>query len=275
MSMRIFHLALIFALAASFPTFAQAQRAEPGANLLSEANRAARQGPSTNTFDRARQIHAYAPGAIYEIYTNPSFVSAILLEPGEELAEAAAGDTSRWLVSQAVSRAQGALRTIVLVKPSAAGLRTNIVLITDRRVYLIEAVSQSGRTYSAELAWTYPADETLAPHVADAHLNSNYRIRTRAGRRPVWLPARVYDDGRRTWIEFPAAARSSELPPLFLVGANGPELINYRTQDGDGALRYVVDRVFDAAELRLGARHPVVVRIERGPRPARARRSQP
>ena len=67
------------------------------------------------------------------------------------------------------------------------------------------------------------------------------------------------------------AARSGELPPLFVVGPDGPELVNYRTQDSDGALRYVVDRVFDAAELRLGARHPVVVRIER----SRTTRAQP
>src|SRR5690606_39848018 len=47
-------------------------------------------------------------------------------------------------------------RTVVLVKPNASGLRTNIVLITDRRTYLIEATAQSGSAYSAQIAWSYP-----------------------------------------------------------------------------------------------------------------------
>ena len=178
MSLRILSFALAFAFAAPATALAQGRRTETGVELLSDANRAARQGPSTNSFDRARQIHAYAPGAIFELYANPSFVSAILLEPGEVLSEAAAGDTARWLVSHAVSRADGASRTIVLVKPNAPGLRTNIVLITDRRVYLIEAVSQGGRTYSAELAWTYPVDENAEPPAAELQLSHSNPCRT-------------------------------------------------------------------------------------------------
>src|SRR5690606_37842450 len=95
----------------------------------------------------------------YELYTNPNYVSTILLEPGETLNNIAAGDTSRWMVTQADGETEGEGRTIVLVKPQAAGLRTNVVLITDRRTYLIEAISQSGSAYSAQVAWSYPQAE--------------------------------------------------------------------------------------------------------------------
>src|SRR5690606_28483978 len=105
-----------------------------------------------------------------------------------------------------------------------------------------------------------------------ARLNTHYRVRTMRGRRPAWAPAEVYDDGRKTWIVFPAGAAASELPPVFAAGAEGPELVNFRVRQREGgAVRYEIDGVYDALELRLGLRPPVVVRIERASQPPRSR----
>lgn len=231
--------------------------AQSSVDLLAAANVAARQRPDRRSFAQARQIYTYAPGAIYELYANPNFISTVLLEPGETLNDIAAGDTARWMVTEAQAEADVDGRTIVLVKPQAANLRTNIVLVTSRRTYTIEAIAQSGQAYSAEVAWCYP--ERVAPSASVSELNFEYRIRTTRGRRPAWLPTRVFDDGRRTWIEMPPQAASTDLPPLFVITGEGVELVNYRLQ-GD---RYMVDRVFDVAELRLGTRAAVTVRIER------------
>lgn len=232
-------------------------RAQSSADLLAAANVAARQRPDRRSFAQARQIYTYASGAIYELYTNPNFISTILLEPGETLNDIAAGDTSRWMVTEAQAEAEVDGRTIVLVKPQAANLRTNIVLVTSRRTYTIEAVAQSGQAYSSEVAWCYPERTAVSASVSE--LNFDYRIRTTRGRRPAWLPTRIFDDGRRTWIEMPPQAASTDLPPLFVITGEGSELVNYRLQ-GD---RYMVDRVFDVAELRLGTHSPVIVRLER------------
>ncbi len=227
---------------------------------LAAANLAARQRPTPDGFNEARHIYSYEPGAIYELYTSPSFVSIVMLEPGETLSDIAAGDTSRWMVTEAVAESQSDPRTIVLVKPHTAGLRTNIVLITDRRTYIIEAISQAGTTYAAQVAWTYPA--SAGPSIAGVpidQLNFAYRVRTVRGHTPAWTPARVFDDGRRTWIEFAAGVAAADMPPLFVVTGEGAELVNYRVQ----GQRYMIDRVFDRAELRLGTRAPVIVRIDR------------
>jgi type IV secretion system protein VirB9 len=79
-------------------------------------------------------------------------------------------------------------------------------------------------------------------------LNFRYHI---DGDKPAWRPLRVFDDGRQTFIEFPDAIATGEMPPLFVVGADGSsELVNYRVQG-----RYmVVDRLFSVAELRLGTK---------------------
>ncbi len=239
---------------------------------LTAANRAARQRPTAETFQEARQIYAYEPGALYEVYTSPNYITTVLLEPGVTLNTIAAGDTSRWMVTQADAEDQVEGRTIVLIKPQAVNLRTNVVLITDRRSYLIEAISQRGDAYSAQVAWTYPEDAQLE-HVAPLDvINLNYRIRTVRGRRPVWTPTRAFDDGRRTWIEFAPEASTSDLPPFFVVTGEGAELVNYRVLDGPSGKRYMIDRIFDVGELRLGARSPTIVRIERSPVDHRAMR---
>ena len=52
---------------------------------------------------------------------------------------------------------------------------------------------------------------------------------------------------------------TSEAPPLFIIENGEAVLVNYRVAGG----RYVIDRLFDIAELRLGAERPVIVRISR------------
>ena len=61
-----------------------------------------------------------------------------------------------------------------------------------------------------------------------------------------------------------------EAPPLFLVDGKGSaELVNYRLR----GRFYIVDRIFDVAELRLGTGKQQVVRITRVDEARRRRKS--
>ncbi len=230
------------------------------AKTLADANSGARQRAAPGTFEDATLLYAYEPGAIYELQTSPDFVSTLMLEPGEVLIDIAAADTARWSVSNTVS----ANRTILIVKPSAPRLKTNIVLVTDRRAYLIEAVSAAGDVYTAQAAWTYPKHpEPPAPEPRPEPeprpVHEDYVLKAPRKGPPAWMPTRVWDDGLKTYVQFPKDIAASEMPPLFIRTAEGLELVNYRTQ---GTL-YEIDRIFDAAELRLGRKKPVVVSILR------------
>ena len=192
------------------------------------------------------------------------------LEPGETLGAVASGDTARWVIGDTTSGAGDDLRVHVLVKPVDAGIATNLVIATNRRVYHL--LLSSGGSPALAVSWTYPADALLALRpgtrasmrpitpsigVSPDRLNFGYTI---GGDKPRWRPVRVFDDGRQTYIEFPPALTSDQAPPLFLTGPDGaPELVNYRLV----GRHYVVDRLFEAAELRLGTRKPQVVRIRR------------
>ena len=83
---------------------------------------------------------------------------------------------------------------------------------------------------------------------AEAARNYRYALQVQ-GDSPPWRPVSVFDDGRRVYVVFPAGIVQGEMPPLFVIGPSGnSELVNYRARQN----YYVVDRLFAAAELRLG-----------------------
>lgn len=253
----------------------------PPAARIEAANRAALREPSRDAYVEAVQVYAWAEGALYRLYTAPGRVSEIALQPGESLISVAAGDTARWVIGDTASGSGAGRRTHVLVKPSAVGLRTNLVITTDRRVYHVQLES-TARTAMASISWTYPEGELLALRagqpsaeppvaagVAVEALDFGYRIE---GDDPLWRPLRAFDDGSQVFIEFPASLAQGEAPPLFVLGDGGrAELVNYRVR----GRYYVVDRLFAAAELRLGERRQQVVRIVRDDARGRRRRGRP
>jgi type IV secretion system protein VirB9 len=264
---------LASAVLLSIPAPTEAQRARsttPGARVTA-ANRAALREPTAPGFVNAVQVYPYSEGVVYRLYTAPERVSDIALQPGETLVSVAAGDTARWTVGDTSSGAGEAKRTHILVKPFAPGLSTNLVIATDRRVYHLQLESTLA-TAMAAISWIYPQDallaiararreaEVAAPVAAGLQVEAlrfGYRI---DGDDPPWRPLRAFDDGRQTFIEFPATITVTEAPPLFLLGAkNEAELVNYRVR----GRYYVVDRLFDRAELRLGAKPQQVVTISR------------
>jgi P-type conjugative transfer protein TrbG len=75
-----------------------------------------------------------------------------------------------------------------------------------------------------------------------------------------WRPVQAFDDGAKVNIEFPRGIAQGEMPPLFVIGPEaGAELVNYRARQS----YYNVDRLFAAAELRLGGDKQQKVRIMR------------
>ena len=103
--------------------------------------------------------------------------------------------------------------------------------------------------------------QRLAEKAVDVNnLNFAYAIQAPRFRKPAWTPLQVFDDGRKTFIRFPKARQRTEAPALFVLGSQGElQLVNYRVQNDF----YVVDRLFEAAELRVGQRKPRIVRILR------------
>lgn len=235
------------------------------------ANRAATLEPATGGYLNAVQVYPFSDGVIYHVFTAPGQVTDIALQPGETLGAVAAGDTVRWVIGDTTSGSGDGKRTHVLAKPFTAGLSTNVVITTDKRTYHL-ALTSTTSTAMAALSWTYPQDQLIAfkaaaeqaraaePVAAAFQIDQLHFDYTITGDQPAWRPLRAFDDGRQTFIEFPADLGVGEAPPLFLVDSKGTaQLVNYRVQ----GRYYVVDRLFDAAELRLGLKHQDIVRISK------------
>jgi P-type conjugative transfer protein TrbG len=158
---------------------------------------------------------------------------------------------------------------VIILKPQTPGLDTNLLATTDRRAYYLRLISKPD-DYVARVAFAYPEDDTrkwqqqLAEQQALAKqekhtaeipsaaltvekVNFDYTIR---GGDEHIRPVRVFDDGAKTYIQMPAELEHREAPVLLVVGKDGKgEMTNYRVKDQT----YIVDRLFDRANLVLGS----------------------
>ncbi len=238
----------------------------PEARIVA-ANAAARVEPRQQGYFNAMQIFPWSEGALYQVYAAPGQITNIALEPGERLTgpgPIAAGDTTRWIIGDTTSGSGRTERVHILVKPTRPVIATNLVVNTDRRTYHIE-LHAGEETWMPSVAWAYPEARSTSrtpilrrpaiPHEAER----NYRYGLQ-GDAPPWRPVSVFDDGRRVYVVFPPGIAQGEMPPLFVIGADGRGQIGNTRVLGNVL---IVDRLFGAAELRLGERQQQVVRIVR------------
>ena len=225
---------------------------------VENANAAARVQPRREGYYNAIQIYPWSEGALYQVYAVPGQITDIALEPGESLTGAgpiAAGDTARWIIGDTESGSGVTRRVHILVKPSRPDITTNLIVTTDRRTYMIELRSGE-KPYMPSVAWAYPQppasqrESVPATPVIPAVAARNYRYAQTDTGNPPWKPIAVYDDGRHVYVEFPAGIVQGEMPPLFVIGPQGEaQIANSRIYQHI----LIVDRLFGAAELRLGA----------------------
>lgn len=236
------------------------------------------QAPSTAYAHGSATSYKYQDGEIFIVYAGLERVTSIDLEPGEEVTGAIqGGDTVRWNLATVTSGTGATAQQHVIVKPTEAGIITNMLIPTNRRVYMLDLRAVSD-WYMPSVRFTYPAEEwtrqaaalqaqatreevaepvSMAPEA----LHFDYRI---SGREYAWRPMQVFDDGVKTYLRMPASLRSTEAPALFVIERGEPLLVNYRikgTSDSDSAgVTYIVDRVFDRAELRVGTHQTLTIR---------------
>lgn len=264
----------IFSYSAFF--IASVALANNPSSIIDEANKKASYQPKSQQFINAAMIFDWEPHRIYQVYTKPGRITDIALEPGEKLASIAGGDTQRWSISESQSGADDVITKHIFVKPQQDELSSNLVLTTDRRVYHIELHSRPDVPYQAVVAWNFPRSlliaswsqdstsskkskpETPLSGLAKQQFNFSYHFVTSA--KPKWMPRRVFDDGHKTYIEFPVGMQDIEAPALWgLSKSKEPEVINYRRYQNF----YIIDHLIDLAEIYVDAANNIKVGIER------------
>jgi type IV secretion system protein VirB9 len=201
----------------------------------------------------------------------PLRVCIVELQPGEKLeGEPQIGDSVRWNIAPALYGNGDQTTPIIVLKPQLAGLDTNLLITTDRRAYYLRLISKPV-DYVARVAFQYPLDQSpqkwqdqlaeqrekerqtkahsdaTAAMIAADKLNFEYKV---TGKSEQLQPIRVFDDGSKTYIQMPGSMQNREAPVLLIIGNDGKgEMSNYRVRQQT----YIVDRLFDRAQLILGA----------------------
>lgn len=236
------------------------------AAAVEQANAAAQQGPRSEQFINAVMTYDWVAGVQYQVYTAPPRITDIAFEEGESIVSFGAGDTIRWKVAKTWSGEGRTRQEHLLVKPLAPDLDTSLVVTTSRRSYHLRLRSFA-QTAMVAVRWQYPkidlfdAEGEMAsePAAKAEELFFGYEIKSLSSTVPRWMPKAVYDDGRKVYIRFPPGFAATEAPVLYVISGEDKLVVNYRVR---GNL-YIVDRLFEVGQLRVGQQSPTVVELRR------------
>jgi len=201
------------------------------------------------------------------VVCKPLRVCVLQLEEGEEIIDPPrCGDTAQWEISP--SKPDDRRQPHIYIKALDSGLTTNLVVVTDRRTYVVALKSRNDK-YTPMVSFRYPENEARAwqEHLAEQarleqqkqqdnqfksggqsfnaeDLDFEYIIKGDA----KWKPLRVFNDGVKTYLKMPEVMKMYEAPVLLAVNDGKEALVNYRLH-GD---MFIVDQLFDKAVLLSG-----------------------
>ena len=205
---------------------------------------------------------------------------SLQLQPGEvPIEDITLGDTTLWSAQVRVSGSEQSPHVRVLIKPDAKATQTSLLVATNKRFYDVQ-LFKSDSDYTTVLAFTYPQEEAAANKARIARLNAakaatraaqNTRTAARKARSSVpvgkknvyvgeldfnyrisgktqFKPTRVFNDGRKTYVDLPESYRGEK--PVFLASGTttADEIVNSRWSGN----RLTIDRVVHSGTLLQG-----------------------
>jgi type IV secretion system protein VirB9 len=210
------------------------------------------QDPTPSPDDSRVKSVVYNPRDVVRINGMVGIATHVQLEPGERYVEHVFGDSEGWHFADNGNH--------IFLKPKAEHADSNLVLITDRRVYYFELRYSDAKKAGDKmfgLAFSYPQSKAVETEQAiekklvsqgfeaPRPINTGY---TMTGKR-VLAPANVWDNQQFTFFRFPGAV---DLPSIFMVNPDGSEsIVNHHVQ-GPASDVVVVHKVAKQWVLRLG-----------------------
>ena len=217
-----------------------------------------------NSQGNSTMVFQYAPNQLYKVYCRVGYLTDIALKEGESITFVGGGDTASWMLDTSTVGNTPHL----YIKPIANDVNTNIVVNTTEHTY--QLILNSSDWYNPMVRWNYGIENTINVQkqkkkdekiiVGDTNAYSVDRLNfdyTVTGSQD-WKPVMVFDDGQRTFIKFKRL--TSNTPALFIKekGKKAVSMVNYKIKDNC----YIVEKVFDEAQLRLSEKDIVKIIAE-------------
>lgn len=181
---------------------------------------------------------AYQPGEEVVLTALAESGLLVMLEPGEGIARVVLSDTASWDIS--VSSEYDTF----LVTPKEGAREASMSVETGYRSYQFLLRTGTSLTAAAMVRFSYEFAPPHEPEVAaEPQGTERWSYRMRGDR--VVRPAKLYDDGRKTFVEY---GPEQPLPAVFAIGASGDEeVVNGHMRAG----RFVIDRVHQTLVFRI------------------------
>lgn len=129
---------------------------------------------------------------------------------------------------------------------------TNMFINTNQRSYQLLVVA--GNYYNPIVSWNIEkttksqfSGEMVQNYLAINPQKLNFGYKFNKEELP-WAPAKVFDDGRKTYIKMKPEVFSSTMPAFFIIEDDKIVLTNYRIIKGT----YIIDRIFNEAQMVVG-----------------------
>jgi type IV secretion system protein VirB9 len=194
----------------------------------------------------------------------PLHICTIALLEGEQITNESIGDSVRWLVQPTTAGNQ----PIIVIKPTVAGIATNLVVTTDAgRIYYLTLIAK--KTDYVPLVGFYDPQKIIVNiqhqnqvalaalearrkavvsdlgNVDPATLDFNYSC---SGNNDSIKPVRVFAAGGHTYLQMPPDMKYGDAPAVFNTSGKSTELMNSRLVHN----YYVIDGIPAKFKLVLG-----------------------
>ena len=217
------------------------------------------------------QFYDYNEYKQYPIVCRVLSLTVIQLENGEvPIGVPYLSDTMRWELTGDVWRTTGGLSVqLIIIKPLEPGLTTNMILVTNQRIYQF-VLTSTRDSYMPMVKFRYPllprqfiTAETVRQETGQQageegyYLSYNYKIVSgwflTGWFKPEWIPTEAWDDGHKTYVRLPRNILQMEYPTVF---EKSHYIINYRVNENI----MILDKLISEITLRLNGKRVRIIK---------------
>lgn len=226
-------------------------------------------------------FYQYDENKQFPIFTKQLALTTIILNNDEYMNDGSVpfmSDTERWEITGDVWNNDEGSRQLVMIKPLSSGLETNMMIVTNKRIYhfVLYSTKQDYQpmvkfTYQTEKKFitsntkkVFPESIRTSYDTTDAsNLSFNYRVTVPSHSSKVeWIPNRVYDDGSHTYILLPEIVLQKEFPAVW---ENNKDIVNYEI-DPEIHNLIIINKLINKVTLRVGHKKVIITKKKGEPK---------
>lgn len=222
----------------------------------------------------------------FPVFTKKLSMTTIILNNDEVMTteDVFLSDTKSWDVTGDVWISGDGERQIIMLKPFADNLETDMLVVTSKRLYKFILYSTKN-DYQPLIRFRYPTERkfitsktkknnplsinTTYGKVDMDKVSMNYKISVPIFQKKVdWIPELVYDDGAFTYIRLPEIVLQKEFPVFY---EKNNDIVNYEIHPSEHNL-VIINKLIEKVTLRIGKQKITIIKKKGEGKPVNLKR---